>query len=228
MADPFNSRDGYTIGIPPMPFADANGNIYTNYAEIGNVAIFGDTVSTGNIIANVFQGTFVGNISANITVPGQNTWVLVNDNGQVGATNYLRFDWNAKELTVEDTIIANNYILGSGVNQFSSTSVVSATTASTATNQILYSVPAAGLCSIDVTVIATDTALNYRQISKLFAGILGTDVDYSEYGTIDVPISSPGVGDFKVVYDSGNVALTVSPIPNNLVNYKIMITSYKA
>ena len=202
MADPFNSRDGYTIGIPPIPFADANGNIYSNFAELGNITISGDTISTGNIIANVFQGTFVGNIEANITVPGQNTWVLFNENGQVGASSRLTFDANAKILTVQDTIVANSYILGSGINQFSSTSVVFATTASTAINQVLYSVPAAGLCSIDVTVIATDTALNYRQISKLFAGILGTDVDYSEYGTIDVPSSSPGVADFVFLYNN--------------------------
>ena len=95
-------------------------------------------------------------------------------------------------------------------------------------NQNLHRIPASSISSIDYTIIATDNTANARQTSKLFASVLGTEVGYFEYGTIDVPMTSPGVGDFKVVYDSGNVVLTVSPIPNNLVNYKIMITSYKA
>ncbi len=227
MADPFNSRDGYTIGIPPRPFADANGNIYTDYAEIGNITIFGDTFSSGNIVANVFVGTFQGNIEANVVVPGQNTWVLVNYNGSIGASEKFTFDADSGILTVNDTIIANNYVLGSGVTEFSNTSVVFATTASTALNQVLWSIPITDISAIDATIIATDTALNYRQISKLLVGILDPDVDYNEYGTIDVPQASPGVADIAFAYRSGNVALTVTPVTSNLTEYKISITTYK-
>lgn len=226
-ADPFNSKSGYTIGIPPRPFADANGNIYTDYAEIGNITISGDTFSSGNIVANIFVGTFQGNIEANIVVPGSNTSVLVNDNGQVGASGNFTYDWVSKILTVKDTIVANSYVLGAGTSEFSTTKIVFATTASTALNQVLYAIPATGLCSIDVTVIATDTVLNYRQISKLFAGILNTEVDYNEYGTIDVPNTSPGVGDFAVSYGNGNIQITVTPVTSNLTEYKISVTTYK-
>jgi hypothetical protein len=31
-ADPFNSRGGYTVGIPPIQVIDANGNITANSA----------------------------------------------------------------------------------------------------------------------------------------------------------------------------------------------------
>lgn len=227
MADPFNSRDGYTIGIPPRPFADANGNVYTEYAEIGNITISGDTFSSGNIVANVFVGTFQGNIEANIVVPGANTSVLFNNNGAAGASDNFRFDYVSRTLTVDGTIVANAYTLGSGASQFSTTSVVFATTASTAINQVIYALPAEGICSVDITVIATDTALVYRQISKLFAGVLGSEVDYNEYGTIDVPSSSPGVADFAVRFNNGNVQLTVNPVTSNLTEYKIMVTSYK-
>lgn len=226
-ADPFNSKSGYTIGIPPRPFADANGNIYTDYAEIGNIVISGDTFSSGNIVANVFVGTFQGNIEANIVVPGSNTWVLINNNGAVGASSGLTYNWDTNTLKVTDTVVANSYVLGSGTSEFSTTKVVFATTASTALNQVLYAIPATGICSIDVTVIATDTSLNYRQISKLFAGILGTEVDYNEYGTIDVPISSPGVGDFAISYGNGNIQITVTPVTSNLTEYKISVTTYK-
>lgn len=227
MADPFNSRDGYSTGIPPIQVIDGNGNVYTNYAQIGNITISGDTFSSGNIVANVFIGTFQGNIEANIVVPGANTDVLYNDNGTAGASGRLTFNASSGVLTVRDTVIANAYVLGTGTSQFSSTSVVFATTASTAINQVLTSIPATGICSIDVTIIATDTGLVYRQISKLFAGILGTEVDYNEYGTIDVPSSSPGVADFAVNYNSGNIQLVVTPLTSNLIEYKISVTTYK-
>ena len=83
------------------------------------------------------------------------------------------------------------------------------------------------ICSVDYTIIATDGTGNVRQTSKLFASVLGTEVGYFEYGTIDVPAESPGVGDFRVQYDSGNVLLVVTPMSSNLTTYKIMITSYK-
>lgn len=226
-ADPFNSKSGYTIGIPPQPFADANGNVYTSYAEVGNLTITGDTISTGTITANVFYGTFQGNIEANIVVPGQNTWVLFNDNGTAAASQKLKFDWDAGVLDVTDTVMANSFVLGSGTSEFSTTSVVFATTASTALDQVLYSTPISGICSVDTTIIATDGSLNYRQISKLFAGILDNEVDYNEYGTLDVPSSSPGVADFAFSYNSGNLQLTVTPVTSNLTEYKISITTYK-
>jgi hypothetical protein len=63
----------------------------------------------------------------------------------------------------------------------------------------------------------------------LFAGILGDEVEYYEYGSIDVPMLGPGVGDFRVQYDSPNndVVLTVTPVATTQVRYKIMTTSYK-
>jgi hypothetical protein len=85
---------------------------------------------------------------------------------------------------------------------------------------------------MDYTIIATDTIANTRQTSKLIASVLGNDVGYFEYGTIDAPITSPGVGDFKVNYEGGggpgNVTLTVTPQAAHLTNYKVLITSYKA
>jgi hypothetical protein len=226
-ADPFNSKSGYTIGIPPRPFADNNGNIYTSYAELGNVSITGNTVSSGTISAELFLGTFQGNVEANIVVPGQNTWVLFNNNGLADASEKLKFDFNSGVLQVTDKVIANTYALGSGTSEFSSTNVIFATTASTASNQVLYATPIEGISSVDVTIIATDNTLNYRQISKLFAGILDNQVDYSEYGTIDVPNSSPGVADFTFSYNSGNLQLTVTPLTSNLTEYKMSITTYK-
>ena len=226
--DPFNSVGGYTVGIPPVPFIDTNGNLTVPRANIGNVQVSGDSVFVGNVQANLFIGSFSGNIVGNVVVPGQNTQVLYNDNGNAGASSGFTFDSTAQLVTVHGDLVANTITLGSGDNEFSTQSVLFATTASSASAQILYSIPVTSICSIDFTIIATDATAQARQTSKLFAAVYGTDVGFYEYGTIDVPQSSSGVGDFSVAYDgTSSVNLLVTPATSNLINYKIMITSYK-
>jgi hypothetical protein len=226
-ADPFNSRGGYSVGIPPIPIIDANGNLTVNNALIGNVTIIGDQVVGGNIIANIFVGTFEGNISGNLVVPGQNTWVLFNNQGQAGSSQYFKFDQAAQALQVEGDVASNSLSLGIGNIAFSVQTTISATTASMAPDQVLHRMLANTVCSVDYTVIATDAVGNNRQTSKLITGVLGTEVEYYEYGTIRLPIIGSGVGDFGVRYSTGNVELTVSPYTAELVQYKIMVTSYK-
>jgi hypothetical protein len=227
-ADPFNSKSGYTVGIPPYTIIDANSNVYANFATVGgNLIVEGNANVTGTMTAGLFKGTFDGNISGNISVPGMNTDVLFNENGNAGASTYFKFDSAARLLTVDGDVIANSITLGSGINQFSTQRVYFATTNSSAPDQVLYSIDASLILSIDFTVIATDTIGNNRQTSKLFASILGTEVGYYEIATIDVPYLGPGVGDFRVVYNSGNVELTVQPVTSELVDYRIMVTQYK-
>lgn len=226
--DPFNSVGGYTVGIPPIPIIDENGNLTVVQANIGNVYISGDQVVTGNITANVFSGTFEGNISGNIVVPGQDTQVIFNNLGQAGADSGFTYDYaNTRTVTVQNDFVANSITIGAGQNEFATTRVVMYTTASTAPDQILHQLIANTISSVDYVIIATDSVGNNRQITKLFAGVLGTDVGYYEVGSIDVPQLGPGVGDFKVVYNTGNVVLTVTPVTASLVNYKVMVTSYK-
>ena len=117
--------------------------------------------------------------------------------------------------------------LGSGLNEFSTSSVLFASTASSGVEQVLHSTLANTVCSIDYTIIATDAVGNNRQTSKLFASVLGSEVGYYEYGSIDVPELGPGVGDFIVKINAASVELLVTPYTSNLVTYKIMITSYK-
>jgi hypothetical protein len=225
--DAFNSVGGYTVGIPPIPIISDTGNLTVANANIGNIEIPGDANVVGTVTAGLFVGDFQGNIVGNIVVPGETTWVLYNENGNAQADAGLTFDSNAQLLTVSGDLIANSVTMGSGTNEFSTTRVLFASTASSAANQILHTQVASSICSVDYTVIATDTTANTRQTSKLFASVLGTEVGYFEYGTIDVPISSPGVGDFRVSYSSGNVVLTVTPVTSHIITYKIMVTSYK-
>jgi hypothetical protein len=233
-ANAFNSVGGYTVNIPPVNIIDTNGNITAPRANIsGNLTVGGNAAVSGSITATNFYGNVQGNITANITITGTDGSLLFNDNSLAGSASGVIYDKATKSLTVEENLTANNFSLGLGNNQFYTISSFIATTNSTAVDQVLHRVSASTVISMDYTIIATDTIGNTRQTSKLIASVLGTDVGYYEYGTIDAPISSPGVGDFKVNYESGgiasgNVTLTVTPKAAHLTNYKVLITSYKA
>lgn len=225
--DPFNSAGGYTVGIPPIPLIDEGGNITAANASVGNLVVTGAANVQGTITADLFVGTFSGNISGNLVVPGSNTEVLFNNNGQADANENFTFDYANSVVTINGDLISDSITLGANETQFSTSRVLFATTASSSVDQVLHRTLASTICSIDYTIIATDPTGNNRQTTKLFASVLGTEVGYFEYGTIDVPYLGPGVGDFKVAYNGGNVVLTVTPVTSNMVNYKIMVTSYK-
>lgn len=225
--DPFNSAGGYTVGIPPIPLIDEGGNITAANASVGNLVVTGGANVQGTITADLFVGTFSGNISGNLVVPGSNTEVLFNNNGQADANANFTFDYANSVVTINGDLISDSITLGANETQFSTSRVLFATTASSSADQVLHRTLASTICSIDYTIIATDPTGNNRQTTKLFASVLGTEVGYFEYGTIDVPYLGPGVGDFKVAYNGGNVILTVTPVTSNMVNYKIMVTSYK-
>lgn len=225
--DPFNSVGGYTVGIPPLPIISSTGHLTVPSANIGQVNITGNAIISGTVTSDLFKGNFQGNIQGNIVVAGGDTEVMYNDTGNVGTNPGFKFNSRTQLVTIAGNLIANSITLGSGTNEFSTSSVTQATTLSEAPDQVLHTTLAVSVCSVDYTIIATDTEGNNRQTSKLFASVLGTEVGYFEYGTIDVPVTSTGVGDFKVMYDSGNILLTVTPAVATNINYKIMVTSYK-
>jgi hypothetical protein len=225
--DPFNSAGGYTVGIPPLPIIAANGDITAGNISADNLELTSSIRAGGDIYGNTFYGNFAGAISGGLTVPGLSTQVLFNTNGNADASPNFTFNAATNILTVINGTIASNTInVGTGQNQFSSTRAVIVTTSSTTPDQILITTQANTVCGMDYVIIATDPVGNNRQASKIMATVMNGDVGYYEYGTIDVPQSSPGVADFKVSYAGGNVNLTSTPYTNS-VNYKIMITSYK-
>jgi len=149
-ADPFNSVGGYSVGIPPIPVIDINGNVTSNSLHVGNSYSLNDVVTFN-------------------AVTGQTT-----DN---------------------------------------------------VTDQVLYSTISSTVSSIEYTIVGTDSMANTRQTTKLISSVLGNDVEYFEFGTIDI---NGGVGDFKAQYNmqTNTVDLTVTPYTNNQIDYKILITTY--
>jgi hypothetical protein len=227
--DPFNSVGGYTVGIPPLPIIAANGDISTSGDISANsINCLTDIRTANTVYATSFVGTFTGTISGGVTAPGFSTYILFNTTGTVDASQNCTFNKATNTFNVNGTIKSNSYTLGSGVNEFSTTTALYVTTNTNNPDQILTTISATSVCSMDYTIIATTTTSPYyRQTSKIMATVLSGDVGYYEYGTINVPQSSPGVADFKVGYYNGNINLTVSPTVSTVISYKIMVTSYK-
>jgi hypothetical protein len=225
--DPFNSVGGYTVGIPPLPIIAANGDITAGNISGDNLSITSDIHAGGNIYGSHFYGIFEGAISGGLTVPGLSTQVLYNTNGTADASQNFTFNSSTNTLAIRNGIITTDtFTLGVGSKETSSTTIYQAVTSSITADQILITTDSTTVCGLDFTIIATNSVDHRRQASKIMATVMNGEVGYYEYGTINVPISSPGVADFKVSMEGGNVNLTVTPLSTS-VTYKIITTRYK-
>jgi hypothetical protein len=102
------------------------GNIITAgiISTSGNVAAAGIISATGNIVTTgLFVGNFQGNVTGNFVIPGANTQVVFNTNGNADAVAGMTFDTNGPNLfTVLGTIsslgnvIAGNITTGNVVS----------------------------------------------------------------------------------------------------------------
>lgn len=72
----------------------------------------GTLTATANITAPYFIGNVVGNISGNIVVPGTNTSVLFNNEGNAGASSNFTFNKDTNVATINGNLITNNANLG--------------------------------------------------------------------------------------------------------------------
>ena len=83
----------------------------------GNLMSQGRITATGNIeTAGYFVGTFVGNVTGNFVVPGSNTQVIFNTNGNADATAGMTFDTNGPNLfTVLGTISSQGNVVAGNI-----------------------------------------------------------------------------------------------------------------
>lgn len=100
---------------------------YTGNISAGNISVAGNiagnsiltsgTISSyGNITTDgYFIGTFIGNISGNVTVPGLNTQVIYNNQGNAGASAGLTFDKTSNTLTVSSIVSVGGNVLSNNV-----------------------------------------------------------------------------------------------------------------
>ena len=92
----------------------------SNQPNITHLGTLGNLDVTGNVTANWFIGNIVGNISGNFVVPGSNTEVLFNTDGNADASPNFVFDTATNVLTVignvDATVINATYLTGDGSN----------------------------------------------------------------------------------------------------------------
>lgn len=83
----------------------------------GNIRTQGIISAAGNIeTAGYFVGTFVGNVTGNFVVPGANTQVIFNTNGNADAVAGFTFDTNGPNLlTVLGTISSQGNVIGGNI-----------------------------------------------------------------------------------------------------------------
>ena len=105
-ADEFNSLGGYSVGIPPVPVIDANGNVVTNVL-----------VTTGNVsAANVYAANYYyangRPFNAGGNPYGPNNSLQYNNNGTFDGSANLIFDNTTQLLSVPSINISGLSNLG--------------------------------------------------------------------------------------------------------------------
>ena len=97
----FASTGEYVTGV-----VSASGNVTG-----ANILTGGQISATGNITtAGFFLGTFAGNISGNLTVPGSNTQVIYNNSGNAGASAGFTFNAATNAMVVTGNVTGGNIL----------------------------------------------------------------------------------------------------------------------
>lgn len=162
--------------------------------------------------------------------PGGNTGdIQFNNNGAFGGTNAMSFNSSNSTLTIGGNLVANTFQIGSGVYKFAVSKVFFATTSSTSSGQVLWSIPVSEVASVDFTIISTDAVNGTRTSTKISATHYAGQVAYNEYAGLQI---NGGVGVFSVVFYAGDLfnppsmRLQVTPDSAALTQYKILINEY--
>jgi hypothetical protein len=99
------------VNITPsgnIQFTTANNIFATMTSNSFNIS--NPISTTGNITATNFIGNLIGNITGNIVVPGANTQVLYNFNGNIGAGSGFTFNQASNSLVITGNTTSGNLI----------------------------------------------------------------------------------------------------------------------
>ena len=218
------------------------GNLLAN----GNVTLNGSNITLGDVshvhIIGGFNGQMLstdgqGNLSwvngggggGGGTPGGPNTTVQFNYGGAFAGSAKFTYNNSTDTLTVAGPLVANTVTIGAGIYAFSTSTVYSAITNSTAANQIIWAVPSNQVSAVDFMIVSTDITANTRTTVKISSTILGSAVDYNKYAGLEI---NGGIGNFNVAFDAGNVlmppslVLRVTPKASSSCNYNMLITKY--
>jgi hypothetical protein len=102
-----------TSQVPNVSTYDAGGNITGVVVE---TVVAQDITVANSITATTFIGNVQGNITGNLVVPGSNTWVLYNNQGNAGADVGFTYNANTKTANVGNTLLAGNVNVASQIS----------------------------------------------------------------------------------------------------------------
>jgi hypothetical protein len=167
---------------------------------------------------------------------GANGSILtISTNNQRAFSNIITVSSNTSTATITNLgvtgnaiinadLTANSLTIGSGIYQFSRTSMFFATTISTATQQIL-ALDAEGLAGVDLVIISTDATDDSRQITKLSIVIYDGVLSYNDTSTLAV---NNYLSEFSVNYVSvdNEIQINCTPAFANFMDHKMQIVAY--
>jgi hypothetical protein len=226
------------LNVPTSAVLKVTGNANFSGSPNINLGTLSNVRISGGLNGYVLTTDGLGNLTwsagggggGNGTPGGSNTQIQYNDSGDFGGSAFLTFNEVTNTLNVAGNLIANALTMGSGVYRFCTSNVYAAITSSTSANQVLFSVEANSVSAIDFAIISTDPLGSKRQVSKISSVVYDATVNYNEYSSLHV--NGP-TGDFRVVYDAGNiittpkVSLVVTPLSANATTHKMLITLYE-
>ena len=130
-----NITGSYILGngsqLTGLPQSYGNANVsaflptYTGNLQAGNLQVINNgNISNDLYVGGTIYGTFAGNISGNLVVPGVNTDVIFNNAGNAGASSDFQFNDATNVLTLNGTAnvnalnatgnITGSYFIGNG------------------------------------------------------------------------------------------------------------------
>ena len=223
----FNAANTFTANANTIEFNSANINL----GDASYIHILGGF--NGQLLSTDGQGNLAwvngGGGGGNGTPVGPNTAIQYNNGGVFGGTSHFTWNNSSSTMNIAGNLIANSVSVGSGIYQFATTSVYTATTASTGANQTIWSVPSSQVSAVEFTIVSTNITANTRTTVKIASTILGSSVDYNKYAGLEI---NGGVGNFNVAFDAGNITrppslvLRVTPLSASSCNYNMVITQY--
>lgn len=102
-----SAGNNISFGSSNVSIADASANVTVSVNAVSNVAQF--TTTGLSVAGNILAANFVGNITGNLTIAGNNTDVLFNANGVVGTTDAFTFNPVSNVLSVAGNVVANAF-----------------------------------------------------------------------------------------------------------------------
>jgi len=212
------------------------GNVNLSIAPNINLGPISNVTISGGLNGSVLQTDGLGNLSwgaggggGNGVPGGTNTQVQFNNNGSFGGSPYFVYDDYHNILTVSGNLVANSLQLGAGSYAFCSSDVYFASTSSTGSNQLLFSVPVANIIGVEFNIFATNSIVGSAQSEKIVSIVYQGTVQFNDFAGLQI---NGGCGTFSVNYNAGNILipqslqLLVTPESSSQTVYKMLITTY--